>query len=117
VDAVSEPAHVSRAAERLIEEHLDSVGTLDLLLLLHQDPDRTWSSDELCQALRCPETWGDAKLTELGALGVVVTDDEGRHRYRHEGRFGPAVDQIALLSRRDRGVLTRRIFARSPFAS
>jgi hypothetical protein len=113
---MAEREQLTRAAERLIAEHVDSVGALDLLLLLHGGRDRTWSSTELCEALRCPDGWIEEQLARLVALGLLAEAEDDRYRYRRGRRFGPAVDDIARMCRRDRATVTRRIFARSPFA-
>jgi hypothetical protein len=113
---VGEHAKLTRAAERLIAEHVDSVGTLDLLLLLHDSRDRAWSAEELCQALRCPEAWVEVQLVRLSELGLLAEAEDGRHTYRRGRRHGAAVDAIAHAYRRDRAAVTRRIFAQSPFA-
>jgi hypothetical protein len=108
--------HLSRAAERLIAHHVDSVGALDLLLLLHGDRERNWHADELRAALRCPKSWIDVQLARLVALELVDETSAERFRYRHGPRFGLTVDEVARACRRDRAAVTRRIFARPPFA-
>jgi hypothetical protein len=108
---------LTRAAERLIAEHVESVGTLDLLLLLHGGRGREWSSAELCETLRCPDGWIEGRLAQLIELGLLAEVGDDRYQYRRGGRFGPAVDDIARVCRRDRATVTRRIFTRSPFAS
>jgi hypothetical protein len=112
---VREPGHLTRAAEQLLAEHLDSVGALDLLLLVHEGRDRTWSAGELCEALRCPQPWAEGQLGQLVELELLVEIGDGRFQYHRGRRFGPAVDEIARVCRRDRAEVTRRIFARSPF--
>jgi hypothetical protein len=110
---VPDRAQLTRAAERLISAHVESVGALDLLLLLHDHRDRDWSLGELCRELRCPEGWAEGELRRLGRLELVAPAGEGRYRYRRGRRHGPAVDEIARVCRRDRAAVTRLIFARS----
>jgi hypothetical protein len=112
--ALSEGDPLTHAAERLISHHIDSVGTLDLLLLLHAGCARRYSVSELCRELRCPEAWVEAQLTRLTAAGLAIAVEDGRHQYRRGAEFGPAVDQIVRACRHDRADVTRRIFARSP---
>jgi hypothetical protein len=112
---VGEHTRLTRAAERLIAEHVDSVGALDLLLLLHGGRDRAWSAEELCRALRCPETWVEGQIARLIELGLLAATENGRHQYRRGRRHGPAVDELARAHRRDGAALKRRIFARPPF--
>jgi hypothetical protein len=104
--------HLSRAAERLIASHIDSVGTLDLLLLLHQGRDRDWSREELCERLRCPHGWAADRLERLTSAGLLARVSDDRFRFWRDGQFRSAVDEIARACRRDRAAVTHRIFAR-----
>lgn len=99
------------AAERLILQHIDSVGSLDLLLLLHGGRERDWSVTQLCRSVRCPEGWAADQLARLVAIGLVDQKQDGRYEYRSGRRYGPAVDQIARACRRDHAEVTRLIFA------
>jgi hypothetical protein len=103
---------LTRTAERLIARHVDSVGALDLLLLLHGGRDRDWSLDEVCAALRCPRPWATGQLERLLAAGLVAEVAPGRLRYQRGRRYGPAVDEIARVCRTNRAGLIRLVFAR-----
>jgi hypothetical protein len=103
---------LTRSAEQLIAGHVDSVGALDLLLLVHERRERDWSAGEVCEALRCPEGWAAGQIARLEALGVLGEVSPGRYRYRRGRRFGPAVEELVRACRRDRAEVTRRIFAR-----
>jgi hypothetical protein len=112
VGALAPDVELTRAAERLIAHHVDSVGALDLLLLLHGGRDRDWSMQELCTQLRCPESWATDQLARLLAAGLVAEAAPGRVRYRRERLHGSAVDEIARVGRRNRSALIRLVFAR-----
>lgn len=105
---------LTRSAERLIAGYIDSVGALDLLLLVHSGRDRAWGADELCDALRCPAAWAVEQIARLEAAEVLVETSDQRYRYRHGRRYGPAVDEIARACRHDRAEVIRAIFARPP---
>ena len=104
---------LTSAARRLLAEHVDSVGALDLVLLLHETRDRAWTGGELCAHLRCPEPWARAQLGRLAAAGLVASNED-RHQYRRGRRFGTAVDELARVCRRDRAAVVRLIFAQPP---
>jgi hypothetical protein len=104
----------TRSAERLIAGYVDSVGALDLLLLLHSGRDRAWGANELCDALRCPTAWVAEQIARLEAADLLVEVSDGRYRYRRGRRYGRAVDEIARACRYDRAEVTRAIFARPP---
>jgi hypothetical protein len=101
------------AAQRLLAGHVDSVGALDLLLLLHATRDRVWTADALCARLRCPEPWVQVQLGRLAAAGLVTRTESGL-RYRRGARFGAAVDELARVTRQDRAAVVRLIFAQPP---
>jgi hypothetical protein len=103
---------LSRSAEQLIARHVDSVGTLDLLLLVHARRDRDWSVQELCDNLRCPDSWAADQIARLQALELLVEVEPQRYRFKRGRRHGAAVDEIARACRRDRAEVTRAIFAR-----
>ena len=103
---------LTRAAQRLIAHHVDSVGALDLLLLLHGGRDRDWSVGELCEQLRCPEPWATEQLDRMLAAGVVAEVAPGRLRHQRGTRHDRAVDEIALACRKNRAALIRLVFAR-----
>lgn len=77
------PRHV----RRFLADHVGSVGDLELLMLLHGDRERVWSSEELCDVLRCPPNWPTARLQAMAAAGLVVRDETG-------WRFHPADDVV-----------------------
>jgi DNA-binding IclR family transcriptional regulator len=108
---VASPEHLTREAERLLAAHIDSVGTLDLLLLLHAQRDRDWSAVELCESLRCPDAWAVEQISRLRAVGLVTEGPDGRYRYVHGREYGACVDAVARACRTDRASVTRRIFA------
>ena len=110
---VTSSVPLSRSAGRLIAAHLDSVGALDLLLLLHAGH-RDWSLTELCDRLRCPPAWAQDQLDRLERVALVRRVADGRYQYRRGPEYGPAVDELAHAGRRDRAAVTRLIFAHPP---
>jgi hypothetical protein len=96
---------------RLVRRHVRSVGELDLLVLLHGDPAREWTADELCETLRCPPTWAEMQLESLGAAGLAV-GEEGRWRYAPaEPALERATDALARAYRTRKAEVVRLVFA------
>jgi hypothetical protein len=108
---LTDDAQLPRAAERLIARHVESVGALDLLLLLHAGRDRDWSLDELCTALRCPAPWAEGQLRDFIVIDLAREVADGRYRYERGRQHGAAVDAIARACRHDRAAVTRLVFA------
>ena len=98
-------------AQRLIARHVDSVGVLDLLLLLRGEPDRVWTRDAVRDALVCPPGWAQRELERL-RHGGLARSDEGGYRYApSSARHRAAVESVARACKRDRAAVTRLIFA------
>jgi DNA-binding IclR family transcriptional regulator len=95
----------------LIAYHLESVGALDLLLLLRGQPERAWTSEDVCEALGSPLRWAERELASLRRGGLVALHD-GRYRYAPDSeRTHAAVDAIARAWRHDRSGISRLIFS------
>lgn len=104
-------ARLTRDAERLVEQHIDSAGLLDLLLLLRGTPDRAWTEEEICAELQCPPGWPGEQLRRLRAAGLAAREGAG-HRYAPgTPRLEAAVDSLAGAWRRDRARMTSLMLA------
>jgi hypothetical protein len=98
-------------AERLIIRHVDSVGVLDLLLLLRGEPDRVWTRDAVREALACPPGWAERELERMRHKGFAAPDAGGYRYAPSNARLRAAVDSLARAWKRDRAAVTRLIFA------
>jgi hypothetical protein len=105
---------LTAAAERLMARYVDSVGALDLLLLLHAAPGRDWTLAELCAELRCPPTWAARELGRLAELDLVTQPEPGHHRFCAGGRPGAAVEELVRAYQQDRAAVVRWVFATPP---
>jgi hypothetical protein len=103
---------LSSSAERLLGTHIDSVGALDLLLALHDEPRREWTLAEICETLRCPEAWAGEQLERFRAAGLCAPAGSSSERFRYtDGKWGRAVEELARVYRHDRAAVTRFVFA------
>jgi hypothetical protein len=101
---------LTRDAQLVIARHVDSVGVLDLLLLLRGDPDRVWTRDAVRAELACPSGWAERELERLRRAGLAEAG-EGGYRYAPStARERAAIDSVARAWRRDRAAVTRLIF-------
>jgi DNA-binding IclR family transcriptional regulator len=98
-------------AHRLIADPVDSVGALDLLVLM-REREHAWTPEEIAGALHCPVPWAEQKLQHLHTGGLLAADGERRYLYRpRTGRLGKAMDALAeAYATRPREVV-RQIFA------
>ena len=85
-------------ARRLIAEHVDSVGALDLLVLARGQPGRWWTAGDICDALQCPPRWATLHLERLRTADVLEAKGDRVRRYRFTPRdagVAEAVDAVA----------------------
>jgi hypothetical protein len=102
---------LTRDAERLIAHHVDSVGVLDLLLLLRGEPDRVWTRDAAADQLACPLGWAERELERMRHGGLATVDSDGYRYAPANAGLRAAVDNVARAWKRDRAAVTRLIFA------
>ncbi len=105
---------LTRDAERLIERHVDSVGVLDLLLLLRGEPERTWTRDAVREALACPSGWAERELERLRQGGLAAADAGGYRFAPNSTRLRAAVESVVRAWKRDRASVSKLIFEPSP---
>ena len=67
---------IPRYVRAFITEHLSSMAQLEVLLLLRENADRGYSSDEVGETLRIDPQWAAAELTRLHREGLLSFDDE-----------------------------------------
>ena len=65
----------------MVESCLDSVWSLELLLLLHAWPDRIWTALDIVTELRSSELVVAQSVRCLHAAGFVIAEENGSIRY------------------------------------
>ena len=101
-----------------IADNLGSVVQLETLLLLHADPSREWTADEVASNLRIDRNWAEGQLETLCEEKLADCHrDPPPRRYR----FGPAdakvrtaVDGLAKAYAERRVTVISLIFAKPP---
>lgn len=81
---------------------IDSIELLNVLLLLHSDPDKTWTSEEITRELRSTPGSIELRLTDLYQRKVIVHVPElgNRHRFNPPDQsLRQVIDQLAEFYR------------------
>ena len=65
-----------------VRQHIRSVWSLELLLVLRADPDRCWLEEDLVRDLRASQMVVVENLRKLEESSLAVLDDKGCWRYR-----------------------------------
>jgi hypothetical protein len=100
-----------------VGEHIDSAEQLEILLLLHRDPDRRWTAQEVSQAIYTVPASALMRLERLVAEGFATSSGEADPTYVYEPRSEEIRRQVAALSdafRKDRVAVIKLIFSRPP---
>jgi hypothetical protein len=73
---------VDRDLQQLIESSIDSVWTLEVLLLLHAARERSWTVRALTDDLRSSELVITQSTAILRTAGLIIEEADGAVRYR-----------------------------------
>jgi hypothetical protein len=68
-------------AETFLREHFNSVWSLELLLHLESEPERSFTPADLIEALRASQGIVELSLGSLVAAALIVVEEGGRVRY------------------------------------
>lgn len=90
------PDDIQPDLRSFIAGHIHSVAKLELLLLLQQSPDRSWSADDAARALYIARTPTEGLLNELVVSGLVAAGPAA-DSYRYAPRTAELNDAIAAL--------------------
>jgi hypothetical protein len=102
---------------RFIAEHIDAAEQLEILLLLHREPEREWTALDVSQAIYTVPASATLRLEGLAASGFVASTGGGDPRYRFAPRseaLRAQVDVLAEAYRADRVAVIKLIFSRPP---
>jgi hypothetical protein len=103
------------AVRRLIADHIDSVEQLEILLLLFQHPERSWTAESVARELRVsPMSAGD-RLKDMARAAIFskVQGAEGEYRYAPESpQLAEAVAGLAAAYSERRVTVINLIFSK-----
>jgi predicted ArsR family transcriptional regulator len=68
--------------QRFLESHIDSIEKLEVLLLLRNQPARTWTAGGVAQELRIMEASAQGRMEDLCARGLVSCEGGTPPTYR-----------------------------------
>jgi len=97
----------------LVEYSFGSVWALELLLLLHRNPDRAWLPEDLVRELRSSHVVVTESIERLVASGLVLIDGDAV-------RYGPVSPEQNMLVRqldeayRTKPAAIRRLIVQGP---
>lgn len=90
---------IGQDVRALIADQIDSVVQLEVLLLLHADPARSWQAADIARELRIEVNSAGDQLDLLCARGLLQSDDASPRNYRYGPRT-PALERaVPALAR------------------
>ncbi|MPZ73131.1 MAG: hypothetical protein GEU74_07855 [Nitriliruptorales bacterium] len=101
--------------QQFIAEHVSSVAQLEVLLLMHGEPDVPRTADDLAESLRIDRDWAAAELKGLHSKGLVAPSDgpPGGYCYMpHDEPTATAVDALAKVFSTHRVSVITLIFSK-----
>jgi len=72
---------LSSAARFFVSEYIESAEMLDVLMLMHREPDRKWTATEVSEAVFTVPASATQRLAGLAFRGLVITTDDAPPRY------------------------------------
>ena len=99
-----------RSLDGLLDGAVDSVGSIELLLILRATGERTHEVDELCTALGSPRSWTELQLAALARSGLVEHEEGGWRYAPASAALASAVDELAEAWKRDGRAVRRWVF-------
>ncbi len=99
---------------RLIADHIDSVEQLEILLLLQQHPERSWSAESVARELRISPLSAGDRLKDMARAAILskVQGTEGEYRYAPDAQMGEAVSGLAAAYTERRVTVINLIFSK-----
>ncbi len=82
-----------------IADHVDSVVQLEVLLLLHREPQRSWSPTGVAKVLRIDEAWVASQMADLQAHGLLKRQDGQPGQYQYAPAQPELHESVVLVAR------------------
>lgn len=82
--------------QQLVATRVDSLEMMQVLFVLHDQQNRTWSSQEITADLGLDEAAVSGALVRLRQRGLLAVEmaDDAKYRYAASGDLAEAVDQL-----------------------
>jgi hypothetical protein len=86
---VSDP-QIAQEVQAFIADHIESVVQLEVLLLLHANPQRIFSAADIATELRIDPAWAGEQLVNLCSRGILACTSPAQGLYR----YGPRIPEM-----------------------
>jgi len=110
-------SELSPEVRRFIADHIESAEQLEILLLLHRDPERQWTVADVSQAIYTVPASAIMRLERLVTVGFIASSGGPEPLYSygpHSEEIRGQIEALAAEYARDRVSLIKFTFARPP---
>ena len=111
---MEDPASIPPPVRAFIAEHIRTLMSLELLLLVRAHPEREWTGAELARELRSAPEWAERELLDLVKRGLVVTTQIPPPTFRYspaQAALQKVVDELAAIYPERRHTILQLIFS------
>mgnify|MGYP003290154954 CR=1 FL=1 len=107
---------ISDGVKTFIREQIQTVPKLEVLLLLHREQSRPFTTAEVAKQLGFENDTAREQLTALEAIGLIETsDDKSKYQYHPvDATVGSIVDHLAATYPKQRVPILSAILAEDP---
>ncbi|HEU4889311.1 MAG TPA: hypothetical protein VFV49_15605 [Thermoanaerobaculia bacterium] len=108
------PSSPSAALTAFVQQRLTSLDQIEIVLLLMNDPSRSWTAPEVAAAVRTPQESAAMRLFLLASTGLIVFEAAAIPRYRYAGsdpEMHALVTELAALYAENRDAVAALVGA------
>jgi len=108
---------IPQSVRAFIDQRIGSIFQLEVLLLLHRNPGRDFTAEDVAHELRIEPSWAALCLAQLQAGGLLVAAEGPPLRYHYGPRTADLDDttnQLARVYSTHRVSITAMIFSKPP---
>jgi hypothetical protein len=85
---------IPEPVRRFVDECIESAGLLEVLLLLHSDPDRAWTPSAVSREVRGERGWAEVQLEYLRTHDLLAAE---RGRGEAAYRYSPSRPELDVV--------------------
>jgi hypothetical protein len=74
---------IDEDVKNFLIQHIDSIGKLEVLLLLARNPNTEWTSQSVSQELRSSDFIAEKHLCELSKAGLLICSEENHSNCKY----------------------------------
>ncbi|HEU4323822.1 MAG TPA: hypothetical protein VFS21_11800 [Roseiflexaceae bacterium] len=110
-------ADIPDEVRSFVAQRIDSAELLETLLLVHSDPDREWTPDQVARSIYTVPAGATRRLEQLVEMGLAASNGAANPAYRYapsRAALAAQVDALAHAYRQARVAVINLIYNKPP---